>query len=248
LLTFDNLKHGEEMQIERRVYSFDAKDIAALSALSIEELQALRTESTAKETVIFDKLCEDAGAWEAQAAETMLIDRAMEYVKTKAIEHTGNVWKPDGYGHGQEISNMVYKMHHYVHEDTKYDRETKQSVPVAWYLTWAVRTQTVGHYSGAVAGQDRQRFTDKAAMEKYLQGRIKTYSHLFTELSPPVPKEYERYFCVNGQLLPGYRVEGQEQERPSALDRLAAAKEAVAKGSAEKPAAPKSKSKAQEEI
>jgi hypothetical protein len=178
----------------------------------------------------------------------MLIDRAMEYVKTKAIEHTGNVWKPDGYGHGQEISNMVYKMYHYVHEDTKYDRETKQSVPVAWYLTWAVRTQTVEHYSGAVAGQDRKRFTDKAAMEKYLQGRIKTYSHLFTELSPSIPKEYERYFCVNGQLLPGYRVEGQEQERPSALDKLAAAKEIVAKGSAEKAAAPKSKSKAQEEI
>ena len=24
-------------------------------------------------------------------------------------------------------------------EDTKYDRETKQSVPIAWYVTWEVR-------------------------------------------------------------------------------------------------------------
>ncbi len=36
---------------------------------------------------------------------------------------------------------------------------------------------------------------------------------------------------MNGLLLPGYRIEGQEQERPSALGRLAAAKEAVAKKS-----------------
>lgn len=36
------------------------------------------------------------------------------------------------------------------------------------------------------------------------------YSHLFTEISPQIPKEYERHFTVNGALLPGYTVEGQE--------------------------------------
>lgn len=44
-------------------------------------------------------------------------------------------------------------------------------------------------------------------MERYLQGRIKAYAHLFTEISPPIPAEEKRRFCVNGVLLPGYTVE-----------------------------------------
>ena len=31
----------------------------------------------------------------------------------------------------------------------------------------------------------------KAAAMKYLDGRKKAYSHLFTEISPQIPKEYE---------------------------------------------------------
>ena len=44
-------------------------------------------------------------------------------------------------------------------------------------------------------------------MEKYLQGRINAYIHLFKEISPPIPAEHEKRFCVNGVLLPGYTVE-----------------------------------------
>ena len=252
----DYLKHGEEMAISRRVHYFEHKEITALTALPLEELQARREKSAAAETAVFDKLCEDAKAWETQASETMLIDMAIEYAKTPAVEHTANKWQPDGYGHGQEISNMVYKMYHHVYEDTEYNRETKERVPVAWYLTWGVRTQAAngGRYTGSIAGQQRKRFTDKAAMEKYLQGRIKAYAHLFSEASPPIPKEYERYFTVNGQLLPGYRVDGQEpklternaaahvpEKRESAIGRLATAKETVAQKDASKAGVPKEK-------
>ena len=52
-------------------------------------------------------------------------------------------------------------------------------------------------------------------MEKYLNGRIKAYAHLFTEVSPPVPPEYADHFKVNGLLLPGYAVEGMEQTQPT---------------------------------
>ena len=45
---------------------------------------------------------------------------------------------------------------------------------------------------------------------KYLEGRKKAYSHLFTEISPPIPKQYEKHFTVHGALLPGYTLEGQE--------------------------------------
>ena len=72
--------------------------------------------------------------------------------------------------------------------------------------------------------QDRKRYTDKATAVKYLDGRKKAYSHLFAEISPPVPKEHENCFTVNGVLLPGYRIEGREQEKASVLEKLSAVK------------------------
>ena len=51
-------------------------------------------------------------------------------------------------------------------------------------------------------------------MEKYLQGRIKAYSHLFTEISPPIPENEQKRFCINGVLLPGYTVEAPVPDRP----------------------------------
>lgn len=53
-------------------------------------------------------------------------------------------------------------------------------------------------------------------MEKYLNGRIKAYEKLFTEISPAIPPEYAEQFRVNGQLLPGYTVEGEEIKQPAA--------------------------------
>lgn len=44
-----------------------------------------------------------------------------------------------------------------------------------------------------------------------------------TEIYPPIPKEYAKRFTVNGQLLPGYTVES-EQEKQSVLGQLAKAK------------------------
>lgn len=99
-------------------------------------------------------------------------------------------------------------------EDTKYDRETKQSVPIAWYVTWEVRIHSPKQgYGAKIAGQNQKRYTDKNAAIKYLDGRKKAYSHLFTEISPPIPKEYEHHFMVHGTLLPGYTVEGLEQAK-----------------------------------
>ena len=89
----------------------------------------------------------------------------------------------------------------------------QKSVPIAWYVTWYVFINTPnGNRSSRLAGQDRKRYTDKAEAEKYIHGRIKVYAHLFTEISPPIPQQYVQHFCVNGQLLPGYTIEGKEQK------------------------------------
>ena len=42
-------------------------------------------------------------------------------------------------------------------EDTKYDRETKQSVPIAWYVTWEVRIHSPKQgYGAKIAGQNQE--------------------------------------------------------------------------------------------
>ena len=68
-------------------------------------------------------------------------------------------------------------------------------------------------YIGMIGGIGVGYSTDKNAAIKYLDGRKKAYSHLFTEISPPIPKEYEHHFMVHGTLLPGYTVEGLEQAK-----------------------------------
>ena len=71
-----------------------------------------------------------------------------------------------------------------------YQRQRQESVPYSWSLTWNVRTNDPdGRGSAKIAGQDRKTFADKAAMEKYLARRMKAYDHLFTEISPPIPKD-----------------------------------------------------------
>ena len=39
------------------------------------------------------------------------------------------------------------------------------------------------------------------------------FAQYFKEISPPIPQEYAEYFKVNGVLLPGYTIEGQEPEQ-----------------------------------
>lgn len=208
---FDYLTEGSELKLDHSVYCKDV-DISSLITQSADALEALRQDSMDGEQKSLAIVQAAAKQWEQQAAETQKLNRALEYLRTPEIAHTGNEWRKTGnWRDAEEISNRVYKMTCSVWEDTKYDRETKQSVPVAWYVTWDVYVNSPKQgYGEKIAGQNQKRYTDKAAAMKYLEGRKKAYSHLFTEISPQIPKEYERHFTVNGALLPGYTVEGQE--------------------------------------
>ena len=211
---------GEKIRVEHSVYSArnSVEITPQLTALPLESLQSMREESITAERTIFDDMQQTAQTWQAQAAKTLQLDMAIEYIQTPPVKHTSNEWVKNEYDR-QERSNMVYKMNYHVYEDTRYDRAADKSIPVAWQLTWSVRTNNntgrYGQYSCKIAGQDKKRYTDKSEMEKYLAGRIKTYSHLFTEISPPIPKEHADYFRVNGQLLPGYTMAGEEKAQPA---------------------------------
>lgn len=207
----DNLKPGYELKIEHSVLCEDV-DISFLITMGTESLEAMRQGSIDGEQKAYGIVQVAAKQWEKQAAATQMINRALEYLRTPEVSHTSNQWKQENnWRNSQEISNRVYKMTCSIWEDTKYDRETKQSVPVAWYVTWDVYVNSPNKgYTERIAGQNQKRYTDKAVAMKYLEGRKKAYSHLFTEISPPIPKQYEKHFTVHGALLPGYTLEGQE--------------------------------------
>lgn len=242
----DHLNPGYELKIEHSIFCENV-DISSLITMGAESLEAMRQGSIDGEQKAYNIVVAAAKQWEQQAVATQMINRALEYLHTPEVAHTSNEWRETGnWQDAAEISNRVYRMTCSVWEDTKYDREKQQSVPVAWYVTWDVCVNSPKQgYGEKIAGQNQKRYTDKAAAMKYLDGRKKAYAHLFTEISPQIPKEYERHFTVNGALLPGYTVEGQEPvktehtaaevteggislpektEKPSVLGKLAAAK------------------------
>ena len=215
---YDSLDASHKMKIERTVY-FDtaAGDIAPLTRLPLVELQQMRQESTDAEQAIYEALREQAKAWEEQAGRSALLNRAIEYVMTPPVKHTSNEWEKTDYD-WHTRSNAVYQMTYHIYENTRYDREQQKSVPYSWNLTWSVRTNGSDNRRNVrIAGQERKTFSDKATMEKYLAGRIKAYDHLFTETIPVIPKEYAQQFKVNGQLLPGYTIEGEDVQKAPEL-------------------------------
>jgi len=241
----DKLTPGKSLKIEHSVsFVMEKADISELAALPVERLLETRNESARMEAAVYGEILGVMHEWEEHAARTMLIDKAIEHIKVPAVRHSSNQWSVDEHGYSN-ISNMVYKMSYHVYEETRYDRALGKAVPCAWHATWSVRTnapESGDDYGRGtkIAGQEKKRFTDKAACEKYLKGRAAAYAHLFTELSPPLPPEYAKQFKVNGLLLPGYTVAedgtGQEGratpserqsdgEKPSVLERIAEARE-----------------------
>lgn len=203
-------------------------NLPELIQMPAEELEAMREESKAAAKGAMLQLEQSsAEEWATQAAQAILLKKALEYVRTLPVKHTSNIWTETSNRGHFEISNMVYKMTYHIYDRTEYDRKLQKSVPVAWYVNWDVsynvpREYYSDHYysrSGAgIADQRDKRYTDKAAAEKYLQGRIAAYAHLFTELSPPIPEDKTELFTINGILLPGYTVAAHEPTPDELLD------------------------------
>lgn len=211
-MAYTHLDPGQELEISAHIYfSPSQMDISELVKLSPEQLKAQEADSVEQEKAIFEKFDEIEKEWAKQAMLTLSLRKAQQYLKVQPAPHTSNQWTVDQYGR-HEMSNMVYCFSWREYERTEWSRAEQKSIPVAWELSWSLHFNTVPNpdYSGSgwqLAGQDRKVFKDRAVMEKYLQGRIAAYSHLFTEISPPIPADARQRFCVNGVLLPGYTVD-----------------------------------------
>lgn len=208
-MAYSNLKPGDEITIHASVsFSQDSADLSSLICLAPDTLEQMKTASIEQEEAVYQKLCTATGEWVKHAEETLRIEKAMEYLRTPAVEHTSNLWTARDTDRW-EISNQVYKMTYHIYARTTYDHALKESVPVAWEVTWRVFfNASCKHYYGesSIAGQQSKVYGNKAEAEKYLKGRMDAYADLFFELSPPIPSDKKSLFSVNGQLLPGYTV------------------------------------------
>lgn len=195
----DQLQEGMELKIIHSILLNNGGDLSNLISKPLSEVRAMYEKSVEVERVVFNKIREMVKQWEKQAAITQKLDRAIKYLQTPETEHTNNQWIMSKGGNDYNcISNKVYKMLYRINE---WGRPTKYEV------IWDVWTNSPWRiYNTQIAGQ-RRTFKDKDAAGKYIQGRIKAYAHLFTEISPAIPKEYAYAFKVYGQLLPGYTVE-----------------------------------------
>jgi len=204
----DSLQEGRELQVKHTIICKDTEDLLLVNN-GLECLEAMQQESKAKEREVYKEILQMAKQWEEQAAITQHLEKALEYLRTPEVVHTGNQWVVrKSYGFCEEISNRVYKMFYHISEETKFDRTTKELKVIAWRVDWSlvVNSPLANHYV-IIAGQSQKRFTEKAAALKYLEGRKRAYAKLFTVISPVIPKQYQDCFRMHGMLLPGYTVE-----------------------------------------
>lgn len=228
-MAYTHIKPGEEIEVSARPCSGSGQEVERLSdlvKLSFPELEQRKIASEEAEKAVFAKFNDLVDEWKNQAHETVLLREALEYLRTSVPSHTSNQWKEDQHGR-HEMSNMVYTFSWRLYERTRYDHALKESITVAWELTWSLHFNTPQNPDNTrigwkFAGQDRKVFGTREEMDKYLQGRINAYSHLFTEISPPIPKGQEGRFSVNGVLLPGYTVEVPELTPKEAAESLLA--------------------------
>jgi len=245
---------GEHLKITEYAYFRDERtSVAALVLKSPEELSKLEEASVKKEEELYQKISALVSDWKKQAENTIDLRKAKEYLWTFPVNHTYNKWEKDN--NWYVLSNMVYKMSYHISERTRRYSYKKPAVSV-YDLDWdlvlnAPSNSDQAGYGRKIAGQKQKVFDDKASLEKYLNGRIKAYSHLFTEISPPIPKEYEKHFYVNGVLLPGYTVESPELLAPdneAVEDLLSLLSEEDLGGAAPEAAAPQPEEKTPEAV
>ena len=220
----DTLTTGETLKMVHTLWfsEYNASPfMALLTDKPTSELQEMLKSSEAAEKSIFDRLKAAVSEWEAQAAQTLLLEKVLEYVRTPEVSHTSNEWKQIQ-GGAWEISNLVYQMRYQFVPVPQ-----SKAVRVTWGLVYNTPQQPGNpRYANSwgdsrfIARQDKKPYDSAEAAQRYIQGRFNLYAHLFTELSPPVPNDCKRMFMVNGHLLPGYTLAPPERTKEQTVNDL----------------------------
>ncbi|USF25231.1 hypothetical protein N510_000142 [Firmicutes bacterium ASF500] len=220
----DSLTTGATLKIVHSLHYSDynaSPFMALLTDKPAAELQKMLKGSEGAEKSIYEKLKTAVSKWEAQAAQTLLLEKVLEYVRTPEVSHTSNEWKQIE-GGAWEISNRVYQMRY---QFTPVPQS--EAVRVTWGIVYNTPQQPGNpRYANSwgdsryIVRQEKKPYDSVEAAQRYIQGRFNLYAHLFTELSPPVPNDCKRMFMVNGHLLPGYTLAPPERTKEEAVNDL----------------------------
>lgn len=201
----NNLQHGRSIVVGRSwLYQGEKADFKPFLDVPIKELEQRLKDSQTEEKKVFEAMKKAVEAWDEHGAQTLLLQKAIEYLKVPVVTHTSNEWKKQKDG-SWEISNLVYKMTFSI---------TRSGMD--WKLVWEVSYMAPGLQVG-YRGYERtpreridyegsKKYKTMDGAQKYVQLKFDQYSSYFRELSPPIPVEAKNLFCVNGQLLQGYKL------------------------------------------
>ena len=157
----DDITPGQKMTILHNISFNDWRagpHIAPLVTLTREEVTQRKEASITLEKELYAQLKKLAAAWDEQAAQTMLLERALEYLQTPEVEHTSNEWKQDKNGIW-EISNRTYKMRYKIFYEKAADVYL-----VSWGIIYNAPKQPNSNYKNYwgdsiyVARQDKKKY------------------------------------------------------------------------------------------
>lgn len=212
------MRAGAEIAVQRAIYyRGENADFQPFLAVPHKELEQRLKESMAAEKKIYNELQTAIKAWDEHGAQTLLLQKAIEYLKTEPVKHTANVWEQHKDG-TWEISNMVYRM---TFKIVQHGDEWKLSWELQYTAPGQSETQYRPYYDQGpkkrIEYEGSKKYKTMVGAQKYIQSKFDQYGRYFETLSPPVPESVKALFCVNGQLLQGYSIMCQEKEH-SAVD------------------------------
>ena len=214
------LREGFYLEVRRQInYRGDRADFKPFLNVPIKDLKKQLKASQAEEKRVFEEMKKAITAWDQHGAQTLLLQKAIEYLRTPEVTHTGNEWKRRKDG-SWEISNLVYKM---TFQIVQCGNEWK----LTWELSYTAPGLSQGYWGytrsprGRIEYEGSKKYKTLEGAQKYIQSKFDQYGNCFETLSPPIPAEAKDLFCVNGQLLQGYSLmPPSPQKEPITLEAL----------------------------
>lgn len=206
-LGYDNsgLQPGRSITVGRSwVYQGEKANFKPFLNVPLKELEQRLKDSQAEEKKVFEAMKKAIEAWDEHGAQTLLLQKAIEYLKVPEVKHTDNEWKKQKDG-SWEISNLTYKMTFSI---TRAGMDWK----LAWELSYMAPGLQVGYRGYERTPRERieyegsKKYKTMDGAQKYVQAKFDQYAECFATLCPPVPEEVKSLFSVNGQLLPSYKL------------------------------------------
>lgn len=209
----NDLRPGSSIIVGRSlVYKGEGADFKPFLNVPVKELEKRLKASQDEEKKVYEDMRKAMEAWDKHGAQSLLLQKAIEYLKVPEVKHTSNEWKKRKDG-SWEISNLVYKM-------TFSIERSGGEWKLAWALFYMAPGLNYGYWEYSRSPRNRieyegnKKYKTIDGAQKYVQAKFDEYAECFATLCPPVPKDAKALFSVNGQLLPVYKLKKDKVVEP----------------------------------